>query len=234
VFAVIRLAYYCFGTELLFGTWAQAVCLALALASIVYGSAMAVRETHLKRRLAYSTMSNLSYVLLGAMLMTPGGLRGGLMHMLYHALMKITLFSCVGAVMVRTGRRHVDDLRGLGRKMPFTMGVFLFAGLSLAGIPPLVGFQSKWLLAEAAVSVGGWMGTAAVVVLVLSAILTAVYVLVPAIASWTLPLQGEADAGDPGWQMKLSLGVICLAMFILIFASQPLSAFVAQVAGGLV
>ena len=234
VFAVIRMSYYCFGADVVRGTWAQAVCLVLAMISILYGSAMAVREPHMKRRQAYSTMSNLSYVLLGAMLLTPAGLKGGLLHMVFHALMKITLFSCVGAVMVRTGRKYVDDLRGLGRKMPFTMGVYLFSGLALTGIPPLVGFQSKWALADAAIATGGWMGAAAVLVLIASAVLTAVYMLVPAIASYTMPLQGEADAGDPGWRMKTSLTVICVVMVVLIFASEPLSAFIAQVAGGLV
>ncbi|MBQ7868003.1 MAG: proton-conducting membrane transporter [Clostridia bacterium] len=233
VFAVIRMAYYCFGADEVRGSWAQAVCLILAMVSILYGSAMSVRETHMKRRLAYSTMSNLSYVLLGAMLLTPEGLTGGLLHMVYHALMKITLFSCVGAVMVRTGRKYVDDLRGMGKKMPFIMGVYLFAALALTGIPPLVGFQSKWALAEAALGFGGWLGIAAVAVLLISAVLTAIYMLVPAVAAYAMPLEGDAGKGDPGWRMKLPLAVTCAAMFILIFASKPLVAYIAKVAAGL-
>ena len=233
VFAVIRMAYYCFGADEVRGSWAQAVCLILAMVSILYGSAMSVRETHMKRRLAYSTMSNLSYVLLGAMLLTPEGLTGGLLHMVYHALMKITLFSCVGAVMVRTGRKYVDDLRGMGKKMPFIMGVYLFAALALTGIPPLVGFQSKWALAEAALGFGGWLGIAAVAVLLISAVLTAIYMLVPAVAAYAMPLEGDAGKGDPGWRMKLPLAVTCVVMFILIFASKPLVAYIAKVAAGL-
>ena len=231
VFAVIRMAYYCFGAEQVRGTWAQSVCLVLAMISILYGSAMAVRETHMKRRLAYSTMSNLSYVLLGAMLLTPQGLQGGLLHMVYHALMKITLFSCVGAVMVRTGRKYVDELRGMGRQMPFVMGVYLFAGLALTGIPPLIGFTSKWALGSAALSFGGWQGVAAVATLLVSAILTAIYMLVPAISAYALPLSGEPGEGDPGWRMKTALGVVTAAMILLIFVSQPLSSYLAQVVG---
>ena len=233
VFAVIRMAYYCFGAEQVRGTWAQSVCLVLAMISILYGSAMAVRETHMKRRLAYSTMSNLSYVLLGAMLLTPQGLQGGLLHMVYHALMKITLFSCVGAVMVRTGRKYVDELRGMGRQMPFVMGVYLFAGLALTGIPPLIGFTSKWALGSAALSFGGWQGVAAVATLLVSAILTAIYMLVPAISAYALPLSGEPGEGDPGWRMKTALGVVTAAMILLIFVSQPLSSYLAQVVGGI-
>ena len=236
VFAVIRMGYYAFSPDLVRGTWAQAVCLVLAMVSILYGSAMAVREPHMKRRLAYSTMSNLSYVLLGAMLLTPAGLQGGLLHMVFHALMKITLFSCVGAVMVQTGRKYVDGLRGLGKKMPLIMGVYLFAALALTGIPPMVGFQSKWALADAAVSFGGWMGVAAVSVLLVSAILTAIYMLVPAISAYVLPLQGEqlkSESYDPGWRMKTPLLILCAVMLILIAASQPLAGYIGQVAGGL-
>ena len=233
VFAVIRMSHYAFGADLIRGSWAQGVCLVLAMVSIVYGSAMAVREPHMKRRLAYSTMSNLSYVLLGAMLLTPEGLKGGLLHMVYHAFMKITLFSCVGAVMIRTGRKYVDELRGMGRQMPFVMGVYLFAGLALTGIPPLVGFQSKWALAEAALSFGGWQGVAGIAALLVSAILTAIYMLVPAISAYALPLSGDKGEGDPGWRMKTALGVVTAVMILLIFMSQPLNDYLAQVVGGI-
>lgn len=112
----------------------------------------------MKRRLAYSTMSNLSYVLLGALMLTPEGLQGGLLHMVYHAIMKICLFSCVGAMMIRTGKSYVGEMRGMSRVMPFTMAVFLFCGIELVGIPPFVGFQSKWALATAALSANGALG----------------------------------------------------------------------------
>jgi len=237
VFAVIRVSYYAFGAELVRGTWAQAVCLILALLSILWGSSMAVRETHMKRRLAYSTMSNLSYVLLGAMLLTPAGLKGGLLHMVFHALMKITLFSCVGAVMVKTGRSYVQELRGMGKRMPFIMGVFLFAGVALCGIPPFIGFQSKWALAAAAVADGTWLGVAAVAVLLISAVLTAVYMLVPAFSAFFMPLDEnglEDRSYDPGWQMKLPLLILCVLMLVLAVASAPLTGFIGRVAQGLV
>lgn len=236
-FAVIRMSHYVFDPELMRGTWAQEVCVVLALVSILYGSAMAVREPHMKRRLAYSTMSNLNYVLLGAVLLTPAALKGGLLHMVYHALMKITLFSCVGAVMVKTGRSYMPQLRGMAKRMPFIMGVFLFAAIALTGIPPFIGFQSKWSLAMAAVGDGTWLGTAAAVVLLISAVLTAGYVLVPALTAFFMPLDEtglEERSYDPGWQMKLPLGVLCAIMLALAFASAPLAEFISRVSQGLV
>lgn len=222
-FAVIRLTYYCVGAELLRGTWAQYACMGVALVSILFGSVMAVKERHLKRRLAYSTMSNLSYVFLGAMLMTSEGLRGGLMHMVFHALMKISLFSCAGAIIIKTGAEYVGQLRGMARRMPFTMAVFLFCSVSLVGIPPFIGFQSKWALAEAAIASGGVMGAACVITLLISAVLTAIYMLVPAISAYMSPPEGAPDTpADPGWRMKLPLALLCLIMLALAFYSEPL------------
>ena len=228
VFAVIRMSHYAYGADLIRGSWAQAVCLILALVSIVYGSSMAVREPHMKRRLAYSTMSNLSYVLLGAMLLTPAGLKGGLLHMVYHAFMKITLFSCVGAIMVKTGRSYVQEVRGMAKKMPFIMGVLAFAALCLVGVPPFIGFQSKWALAVAAVNSGDWLGVASVAVLLVSAVLTAIYMLIPTIGAYAAPLDEaglEKNSYDPGWQMKVPLLILCVAMVILTFVSSPLNNF---------
>ena len=235
-FAVIRLAYYCYPPELLRGTWAQELCLAFAAGTIVIGSVLAVKEPHLKRRLAYSTMSNLSYVLFGAMLLTPAGLRGGLLHLVFHALMKITLFCCAGAVLVRIGKSYVADLRGLAGRMPFVCGVFLFSAVELVGIPPFIGFQSKWALAVAGVSEGGPLALAGVGALILSAILTVVYLLAPAVSAYAPPPLPLADTEqgdcDPGLSMKLALGALCAVMLALAFFSGPLARYLTAVAGG--
>lgn len=220
-FAVIRLIDYSFGTWLLEGTWAQTVCLLLASFTIVYGSVMAVREQHLKRRLAYSTVSNLSYILMGAALMTNAGLTGALTHLVFHALMKITLFYCAGAILVRTNREYVQEMRGLARVMPFTCAVFTFASLALTGVPPLLGFASKWNLATAAIDSGliaGYVGAGALIV---SAVLTAVYLLSVVVPMYARPLEGTlpAEKCDPGLPMKLSLGVLCLAMLVMSFSA---------------
>lgn len=235
-FAVIRMAYYSFSPELMRGTWAQAFCLSVCALSIVIGSVMAVRERHLKRRLAYSTMSNLSYVLMGALMLTPEGLTGGLMHMVFHALMKISLFCCVGAIMVQTGKCYVADIRGLSRRMPFICAVFLFCAIELVGIPPFVGFQSKWALATAGLQTGGALGILCMSALIVSAILTSIYLLVPAMSTYALPLEPTAHLAersyDPGWRMKLALGVLCVTMVVLAFGSGSIVRFLTAVAGG--
>lgn len=223
-FAVIRLIYYAFGTQLSLGSWAQTVCLLLASFTIVYGSVKAVREHHLKRRLAYSTVSNLSYILLGAALMTRAGLTGALTHLLFHALMKITLFYCAGAILVKTGREYVQDMRGLSRSMPFTCAAFTLASLSLIGVPPLPGFASKWNLATAALESGLIAGYVGVGALIVSAILTAVYLMSVVIPMYARPLEGTLPAScEAGAPMRLTLSVLCLAILAAGFCAAPLT-----------
>ncbi len=235
VFAVARLTYSCFGAGLLRGTWAQTLCLCIALVSILFGSCMAVREQHMKRRLAYSTMSNLSYVLFGVLLMTPAGLTAGLTHMVYHGVMKIVLFCCVGAVMIYTGRSDIRQMRGLSKAMPFTMAVFTLCAAALVGVPPLPGFGSKWALATAGMALGSGLGVAGAAVLLVSAVLTAIYVLVPAISAYALPLGGDLprENCDPGWMMKTALLIVVAAVVILSFAPRPLTRYLAEVAAGI-
>ncbi len=188
-FAILRLTYFSFGTRFLRGSWAQWAVMAAAMVTILYGSTMAVREVHWKRRLAYSTVSNLSYILLGASMMSPLGLAAALSHMVFHAFMKICSFFCAGAVMHQTGKTYVYELDGMGRRMPVTFGCLTIASLSLVGIPVFAGFISKWNIARAAFGCGieemektgslfgGWLAFGAVAVLLYSALMTAVYML---------------------------------------------------------
>ena len=214
-FAVMRVTYDVFGTELLFGTFAQTAALAIACFTILLGACMAVRERHLKRRLAWSTVSNLSYMLMGAALMTEAGLEGALTHLVFHGLMKIVLFFCAGAILVRTGKEYVQDIRGFGKVMPWTCACFTVAAAALTGIPPLCGFVSKWRLLSAAVATGLPMGIAATVTIIAAAVLTAVYVLSPVMAMYFRPLNQEnrdlAGAGkDPDWRMLLPIAAIAV------------------------
>ena len=153
-FAVMRLTYYCFGTELIRGTWVHFVVMSIAMLSILYGSTMAVKETHFKRRLAFSTVSNLSYILLGVTMMSPQGLLAGMAHLVFHAFMKIGAFFCAGAVLHQSGKTYVDELNGLAKKMPFVFTTFVVFGLSLIGIPAFAGFISKWNIAASAMELG--------------------------------------------------------------------------------
>ena len=237
-FAVLRTIYYSFGTDLLRGTPAQWIALLLACFTIVFGSSMAVKEQHFKRRLAYSTISNLSYMLMGAALMTPGGMVGSLSHMVIHGLMKITLFYCAGAVLVRTDREYVQELRGFSRVMPYTCAVYTLGSVAMVGIPPLCGFVSKWNLLTAAAATGHWTGTVAVAALIVSAVLTAIYLFGPMTAMYFRPLNPSEAAladrrRDPTWLMKLPLAVLCLAMVALGLYSGPLISFLRAIADGL-
>lgn len=230
-FAVIRLIYYAFGSELLAGSWAQTAVLLLSSFTIVYGSVKAVREQHLKRRLAYSTVSNLSYILMGAALMTPAGLTGALTHLVFHALMKITLFYCSGAILVKTGREYVQDMRGLSRAMPFTCAAFTLASLSLIGVPPLPGFASKWNLATAALESGLIAGYVGVGALIVSAVLTAVYLMGVVVPMYARPLEGmDASARcEAGLPMKLTLSALCLAILAAGFCASPLTEWLSAI-----
>lgn len=237
-FAVMRLTYYCFGTELIRGTWVHFAVISIAMLSILYGSTMAVKETHFKRRLAFSTVSNLSYILLGVTMMSPQGLLAGMSHMVFHAVMKIGAFFCAGAVLHQSGRQYVDELNGIGRKMPFVFTVFTICGLSLIGIPTFAGFVSKWNIAQAAMELGAEYPFAygAVGVLLYSALMTAVYVLTVAVRAW-FPDRGsvqrpEDEIQDPNWEMKLPLGIFAAAILLWGLCSEPLMQILRAVAQG--
>ena len=164
--------------EFLTGSWPQYVLLTLALATVFLGSMLAYREKVLKRRLAYSTVSQVSYVIFGLMLLTPEGVQAALLQMVFHALAKDTLFLAAGAIIFSTNFTRVDQLRGIGRRMPVTMWCFTLASLSLIGIPPLAGFVSKWHLLTAGLEAPLQIfGIAGLAVLVISALLTAGYLL---------------------------------------------------------
>lgn len=176
-FAVIRLTYYIYGVDYLRGSFAQYIVMGLSLVTILFGSIMALKQTHFKRRLAYSTVSNLSYILFAASIMTTDGLTASLAHMLFHSLIKIGAFFAAGAVLHYAHREYVGQLEGIGRKMPVTFTCFTVFGLALTGIPPLNGFISKWYISLAALDSAKPLAVAGVAVLLVSALLTAIYML---------------------------------------------------------
>ena len=222
-FAIIRITYYSFGTDFLRGTPSQYIVMTFAMVTIIYGSARAVKEPHFKRRLAYSTVSNLSYIIFGASLMTPMGLNAALSHMIFHAVIKITLFFCAGAVLVRTHKEYVRELDGLGRKMPITFTTFTVGALALIGVPPLPGFISKWNLCTAAMAEGSGFAYVGIAALLISALLTAIYMLVPVIRAYFPPVDFDRRSvdgfRDPGIKMCLPFAVFTLSMIGLSFMS---------------
>ena len=233
-FAIIRLTYYSFGTDFLRGTWVQNVALILTMFTIVYGCSRAVKESHIKRRLAWSTVSNLSYILFGAVIMTPLGLVGALSHFVFHGFMKITSFLCAGAFMHQTGKKYVYEMDGMGKKMKIVFGTFTVSALGLMGVPGFAGFVSKWNLTEAAVNSGNLLAYIGIACLLLSALLTAIYMLsvvrrafLPATEDKLL----EASA-DPSWKMCLPLLICAGATVVLGLCSAPLIDFFRAIAQG--
>ena len=178
VLAMIRVVYYIFGSAFLQGTWVQTAWLVLTLITVFMGSLLAYREPVLKKRLAYSTVSQLSYILFGLAAMSTETVTGSLLHVLAHGLIKATLFLCAGAIIYITGKTRVDELRGIGKEMPLTMWCYTIVSLGLIGIPPTGGFISKWYLAIGSLAtdipVFRWLGP---VILLVSALLTAGYLL---------------------------------------------------------
>ena len=233
-FAIIRLTYYSFGTEFLKGTWVQDVCMILAMFTIVYGCSRAVKETHIKRRLAWSTVSNLSYILFGALVMTPQGLVGALSHFVFHGFMKITSFLCAGAFMHQTGKKYIYEMDGMGKTMKIVFGTFAVSALGLMGVPGFAGFISKWNLTEAAVNSGNPLAYLGIVCLLLSALLTAIYMLSVVRRAFFPTAEGicAETVTDPSWQMCLPLLVCAAATILLGLFSAPLVDFFRAVAQG--
>jgi len=173
-FGILRVIGYVFGPELLSQIGAASVLAWVAAFTIIVSSLIAMAQDNLKRRLAFSTVGQLSYVVLGVSLLTPLGFLGGMYHIIAHAFMKITLFFCAGAIYVTAHKENISDMHGIGRKMPVTIAAFTVASLGIAGVPFIVGFISKWNIALGALQGGYWLYVA---VLIGSAMLSTSYLL---------------------------------------------------------
>lgn len=178
VLGIIRVVYYIFGASFLKGTWVQTAFMVLTLITVFMGSMLAYREPVLKKRLAYSTVSQVSYILFGLSAMDMDSVTGGVLHVIAHGFIKAALFLCAGAIIYRTGKTRVEELRGIGKEMPLLLWCYTIVSLGLIGIPPTGGFISKWYLAIGSLETGipgfSWIGP---VVLLASALLTAGYLL---------------------------------------------------------
>jgi multicomponent Na+:H+ antiporter subunit D len=221
VFTILKVAVYLFGIDLI-GQLAVADWLAaMAALTILLASLVAMTRDNLKARLAYSTVSQLGYITLGAMLGVAAGVVGGGMHIVMHAFGKITLFFCAGAIMVAVHKNRVSELNGLGRRMPLTMLAFLIGALSIVGLPPFGGTWSKWLLVQGTLDTGLWLLTATLLV---SSLLNIMYlVVIPVRGFFAKPAGGE----DQGLQEApiaslLAIGVAVLGCIVLFFTPDPI------------
>lgn len=237
VLAVIRAVYYVAGADFIRGTWVQTAWMILTLMTVFMGSMLAYREPVFKKRLAYSTVSQISYILFGLSLLSPVGMTGALLHTVFHAFIKCSLFLTAGVFIFECNKTRVSELAGIGKRMPKTLWCYTFASLALIGIPPTSGFISKWYLAQGALGAGvgvfGWIGP---IVLLLSALLTAGYLL-PITMKGFFP---GKEAGvtevkkEPPLQMLLPLVLLAVIAVILGVLPNPLIVYVSQLASGLV
>ena len=221
VLCIIRVLYYVAGADFVRGTWVQTALIALSLITVFMGSMMALQTGGLKKRLAYSSVSQVSYVLFGLFMLSDLSFRGALLHVVFHSVMKDALFLCAGAIILKTGVTEVDGLRGIGKRMPATLWCFTLASVSLIGVPPFSGFFSKWQLAQGAMASGlpvvSWLGP---VVLLVSALLTAGYLL-PISINGFFPGHAHGEAAvelsgcEVGWRMLVPLIVLAALTLIL-------------------
>ena len=237
ILGVIRSVYYVIGTEFIRGTWVQTLWMSLTLVTVFMGSMLAYREKVFKKRLAYSTVSQASYILFGLSLLQPSAMTGSLLHVVFHAVIKSCLFLSAGAVIYKTGKTNVDDLRGIGKEMPVSIWCYTIAGAALVGIPPLSGFISKWYLAvgslESGISVFSWLGP---VVLLVSALLTAGYLLPVSIRGF-LPgadyNYGELKKREPNAVILVPLLILAALTVLLGVLPNPVTDYITNLVGTL-
>lgn len=234
VLGIVRVLFCIAGADRIRGTWVQYTMLALTLTTILMGSLLALKEKKLKKRLAYSSVSQVSYVLFGLFTLTEWGFVGAMLHVIFHSLMKNTLFMGAGAIIHKTEKTYVGEMEGLGKRMPWTYAFFTIASLGLVGIPPTGGFISKWNLAQGALATGlsySWIGPTA---LLISAILTAAYLFTVVIKGC---FPGENVKPEPnceaGWKMLLPMGVYAALIVLLGMFSGPMIQYFQTVAQSL-
>jgi multicomponent Na+:H+ antiporter subunit D len=179
IFSLMRMTYYVLGWELIEKIGGNKYTLILVLVSILMGSFLAMSQQNLKKRLAYSTISQLGYIMLGLVVFDKSAFTGGILHMIFHATTKITLFFCIGAIMHYEHKTELDEIQGIGKRMPITMTCFTISSICLIGIPPTNGFVSKWYLAIGGLETGNFVVP---IMLLLSALLTAGY-LIPIVST---------------------------------------------------
>ena len=219
VFSTARVMLSVYGVDLLSASGLGLFTAYFVSFTILCASVIALTKTNLKARLAYSTVSQLSYIILGVALLNPAGITGGLVHITNHAFSKITLFFCAGAIFVATGKKDIREMGGLGRRMPWTMGAFALASLSMIGVPPVSGFVSKWYLALGTMENHNWV---LLTVLLVSSLLNAGYFL-PVVIQAFFGTPPAEDSGNTGsleqstllrlMVVPLTITAICSALF---------------------
>lgn len=221
VFTILKVVIYIFGLDLLDSLDMSQWLMYTAAATVLIASLIALKQDNLKARLAYSTVSQLGYVVVGALLANAAGIIGGGLQIGMHAFGKITLFFCSGAILVATGKTQISQMRGLGRTMPITMTAFMIGALSVVGLPPMGGLWSKWYLGLGALE-GGHI--AILIVLLISSILNLAYLMPISIRAFFSPTEtaGEGKIREAPTACLIALSVSAIGCIVLFFYPEPI------------
>ena len=211
IYVLIRAYFTIFGAEFSFGSMSLGVVLMVpAIAAMLVGSTIAMFQVDIKRMLAYSSVAQLGYMVLGIAFATQLGVTGGMLHLFNHALIKAALFLAMGCVFYRMGSVQIEAMAGLGRRMPWTMAAFVGGGLSLIGVPSTAGFVSKWYLLLAALDSGMWW---IAVFIVIASLMAIVYVWRVVEVAYFSPSPDGAPAGEAPLSMLIPTWVLVVANF---------------------
>lgn len=219
VFSVLKVTIFTFGIDNLASNGASEFAIYLACITIVFASIIALKQDNLKRMLAYSTVSQLSYIVLAAMLANTYGALGGAMHIASHAFGKITLFFCAGAIYVASGKTEISQLRGIGRVMPWTMAAFFIGAISIIGLPPTAGFISKWYILLGTVESEQFIVMA---VLIISTLLSAGYLLPVFYTAFFQTSTSPLEHGEAPLAILIALGASVALTFVMFFYPKPI------------
>lgn len=235
ILGILRVVYFVYGAEFLRGSYVQTVVLILSLITVFMGSMLAYREKVMKKRLAYSTVSQLSYIMFGLFLFQPDGLTGSYLHVIFHAFIKCTLFLVAGTIIYMTGAKNVDDMTGVGKKMPVTIWCYTLVSLALIGIPPTSGFISKWYLCIGALNSGFKVfSIIGPVILLVSALLTAGYLL-PITMKGFFPGEeaGTIEKKEASLWMTIPMVILTALAVLLGMFPNVVTQFIAQIVSSL-
>ncbi len=227
VFTILKGTFYLFGVDNLSSSGANVYLLPVAGVTIILASLIAMRQDNLKARLAYSTVSQLAYIVLGALLANVLGVIAGAMHLVMHAFAKITLFFCAGAIMVSSHKTEISQMRGLGRQMPFTMGAFLIASIAIIGLPPMGAMWSKWYLLLGVIENQYW---SIVGIILLSTLLNVAYLMPVSIKSFMgdARLAREENITEAPMPCLLAIAITALGCVGLFFFAPILMRFLTE------
>ena len=233
IFAILRLTFFVFGADFLRGQWVQTLLITITLLTVFVGSMLAFTERLLKKRLAFSSVSQLSYILFGIVLLNPLAFLGAMLHMIAHGIVKVTLFLTAGAIEHQTQKKHVHELRGVGKSMPVTLWCFTLVSISLIGVPPTSGFLSKVrLLLGGIASNHPTLGLIGAGILLISALLTAGY-LIPIFSSAFFPgskfKYESLISKEPGRYILVPLVLLAVLSLLLGVFPSSLSDYITRI-----